>query len=86
MSHEFPDVQAGFRKDRGTRYQIPNFRWIMKKAREFQKSIYFSFIDYSAAFDCMDHNKLWKILQEIRIARPPDLPPEKYLFRSRSNS
>ena len=67
MSHEFPDVQAGFRKDRGTRYQIPNFRWIMKKAREFQKSIYFSFIDYSAAFDCMDHNKLWKILQDMGI-------------------
>ena len=67
VSHEFPDVQAGFRKDRGTRYQIPNFRWIMKKAREFQKSIYFSFIDYSAAFDCMDHNKLWKILQDMGI-------------------
>ena len=67
MNWELADVQAGFRKDRGTRYQIPNFRWIMKKAREFQKSIYFSFIDYSAAFDCMDHNKLWKILQDMGI-------------------
>ena len=62
MSHEIPDVQAGFRKGRGTRDQIANIRWIMEKAREFQKEIYFCFIDYAKAFDCVDHNKLWKIL------------------------
>ena len=62
---ELPDVQAGFRKGRGTRDQIANTRWIMEKAREFQKSIYFCFIDYSKAFDYVDHNKLWKILQEM---------------------
>ena len=65
VNHEVPDVQAGFRKGRGTRDQISNFNWIMKKAREFQKSIYFSFIDYSKAFDYVDHNKLWKTLQEM---------------------
>ena len=59
---EPPDVQAGFRKGRGTRDQITNFRWIMEKAREFQKNIYLCFIDYAKAFDCVDHNKLWKIL------------------------
>ena len=64
---EFPDVQAGFRKVRGMRDQIPNIRWISKKAREFQKNIYFCFIDYAKAFDCVDHNKLWKILKEIGI-------------------
>ena len=64
---EFPDVQAGFRKGRGTRDQIANIRWIMEKAREFQKSIYFWFIDYAKAFDCVDHNKLWKILKEMGI-------------------
>ena len=67
MNHELPDVQAGFRKDRGTRDQIANIRWIIKKAREFQKNIYFCFIDYAKAFDCVDHNKLWEILKEIRI-------------------
>ena len=70
MNHELPDVQAGFRKGRGTRDQtanIPNIHWIIKKAREFQKNIYFSFIDYAKAFDCVDHNKLWKIFQEMGI-------------------
>ena len=69
-----PDVQAGFR--RGTRDQTANIRWIIEKAREFQKNIYFCFIDYTKAFDCVDHNKLWKILKEGNIG-PPDLPPEK---------
>ena len=63
VNHELPDVQAGFRKGRGVRDQIPNIRWIIEKAREFQKNIYFCFIDYAKAFDCVDHNKLWKILQ-----------------------
>ena len=67
MNHELPDVQAGFRKGRGTRDQIANIHWIMEKAREFQKNIYFCFIDYAKAFDCVDHNKLWKILQEMGI-------------------
>ena len=67
MNHELPDVQAGFRKSRGTRDQIANIRWIMEKAREFQKNIYFFFTDYAKAFDCVDHNKLWKILKEMRI-------------------
>ena len=65
MNHEHPDVQAGFRKGRGTRDQIANICWIIKKAREFQKNIYFCFIDYAKAFDCVDHNKLWKILKEM---------------------
>ena len=65
MNHEFPDVQAGFRKGRGTRDQIANIWWIIKKAREFQKNIYLCFIDYAKAFDCVDHNKLWKILKEM---------------------
>ena len=60
---ELPDVQAGFRKGRGAKGQIANIRWIIKKAREFQKNIYFCFIDYAKAFDCVDHNKLWKILK-----------------------
>ena len=67
VNGELPDVQAGFRKGRGTRDQIANTRWIMKKAREFQKNLYFSFIDYAKAFDCVDHNKLWKILKEMGI-------------------
>ena len=67
MNHEIPDVQAGFRKDRGTRDQITNIRWIIKKAREFQKNIYFCFIDYAKAFNCVDHNKLWKILKQMGI-------------------
>ena len=67
MNHELPDVQAGFRKGRGTRDQIANIRWIMEKAREFQKKIYFCFIDYAKAFDYVDHNKLWEILKEMGI-------------------
>ena len=65
MNHELPDVQAGFRKARGTRDQIANIHWIIEKAREFQKNIYFCFIDYAKAFDSVDHNKLWKILKVI---------------------
>ena len=67
MNRELPDVQAGFRKGRGTRDQIANIRWIMEKAREFQKNIYFCFIDYTKDFDCVGHNKLWKILKEMGI-------------------
>ena len=65
VHHELPDVQAAFRKGRGTRDQIANIHWIIKKAREFQKNIYFCFTDYAKAFDCVDHNKLWKILKEM---------------------
>ena len=85
MNRELPDVQAGFRKGRGTRDQIANIRWIMEKAREFQNNIYFCFIDYAKAFDCVDHNKLWTILKEGNT-RPPDLPLEKPICRSGSNS
>ena len=67
MKREIPDIQAGFRKGRGNRDQFANICWIIEKAREFQKNIYFSFIDYPKAFDCLDHNKLWKILQEMGI-------------------
>ena len=67
MNQELPDVQAGFRKGRGIRDQIANISWIIEKAREFQKNIYFCFIDYTKAFDCADNNKLWKILQEMGI-------------------
>ena len=67
VNHELPDFQAGFRKSRGTRDQIANIRWIIEKAREFQKNIYFCYIDYAKAFDCVDHNKLWKILKEMGI-------------------
>ena len=67
MNHELPDVQAGFRKGRGTRDQIANIRWVIKKAKEFQKNIYFCFIYYVKAFDCVDHNKLWEILKEKGI-------------------
>ena len=67
VNRELPDVQAGFRKGRGTRDQIANIRWIMEKAREFWKNIYFCFIDSAKAFDCVDHNKLWKILKEMGI-------------------
>ena len=67
MNHELPDVQAGFRKGRGTRDQIANIHWTTEKAREFQKNIYFCFIDYAKTFDSVDHNKLWKILQEKGI-------------------
>ena len=87
MNQELPDVQAGFRKGRGTRDQIANIHWIIEKTREFQKNIYFSFIDYAKAFDCVDHNKLWKILKrDGSTTRPPDLPHEKSICRSRSNS
>ena len=82
---ELPDIQAGFRKDGGTRDQIANIHWIIKKAREFQKNIYFCFIDYAKAFDCVDHNKLENSSRDGNI-RPPDLPPEKSVCRSRSNS
>ena len=68
VNHEIPNVQAGFRKSRGTRDQIASFCWIIKKAREFQKNIYFCFIDYAKAFDCVDHNKLWTILKEMSIS------------------
>ena len=81
MNCKLPDVQAGFRKGRGTRDQIANIRWIMEKAREFQKNIYFCFIDYAKASDCVDHNKLWKIPKEMGI--PDHLKP---VCRSRSNS
>ena len=67
MNRELPDIQAGFRKGRGTRDQIANIRWIMEKGREFQKNIHFCFMDYAKAFDCVDHNKLWKILKEMEI-------------------
>ena len=67
MNRQLPDVQAGFRKGRGTRDQIANIRWIIEKAREFQKNLYFCFIDYAKVFDCVDHNKLWKILKEMGI-------------------
>ena len=84
MNHEIPDVQGRFRKVRGTRDRIANIRWI-EKAREFQKNIYFCFIDYAKAFDCVDHNQLWKILRDGNI-RSPYLPPEKSVWRSRSNN
>ena len=67
VNHDLPEVQAGFRKDRGTKDQIVNIHWLIKKARDSQKNIYFCFIDYTKAFDCVDHNKLWKILQEMGI-------------------
>ena len=85
MNHELPDVQAGFRKCRGTGDQIINIHWIIKKAREFQKNIYFCFIDYAKAFDCVNHNKLENSSRD-RNTRPPDLPPVKPVCRSRSNS
>ena len=93
MNHELPDTQAGFRKGRGKnkrkgrgiRDQIANIHWIIEKAREFQKNIYFCFIDYAKTFDCMDHNKLCKILKEMGI-QPPDMPLEKPICRSGSNS
>ena len=85
MNRELSDVQAGFRKGRGTRDQIANIRWIMEKAREFQKNIYFCFIDYAKAFDCVDYNKLWKILRDGNTGQH-DLPLEKTVCRSGSNS
>ena len=85
MRRELPDVQAAFRKGRGTRDQIANIGWIMEKAREFQKNIYFCFLDYAKAFDCVDHNKLENSERDGN-ARPPDLPLEKPICRSGSNS
>ena len=85
VNRELPDVQAGFRKGRGTRDQIANILWITKKAREFQKNIYFCFIDYAKAFDCVDHNKLENSSRDGNT-RPPDLPLEKPVCRSGSNS
>ena len=85
MNHELPDVQAGFRKGRGTRDQIANIRWIIEKAREFQKNIYFCFIDYAKAFDCVDHNKLENSERDGNT-RPPDPPLEKPVCRSGRNS
>ena len=85
MNHELPDVQAGLRKGRGTRDQIANTCWIIEKAREFQKNIYFCFIDYTKAFDCVDHNNLENSSRNGNT-RPPNLPPEKSVCRSRSNS
>ena len=85
VNQELPDVQAGFRKGRGTRDQIVNIHWIIKKAREFQKNIYFCFIDYAKAFDCVDHNKLENAERDGNT-RPPDLPLEKSVCRSESNS
>ena len=85
MNHELPHVQAGFRKDRGTRDQIVNIHWIIKKGRELQKNIYFCFIDYAKAFDCVDHNKL-ENSERHGNTRPPDLPLEKPICRSGSNS
>ena len=82
---EFQDVQAGFRKGRGTRDQIANIHWIIEKAREFQKNIFFCFVDYAKAFDCVNHDKL-KNSSRDGNTRPPDLPPEKSVYRSRSNS
>ena len=86
VSLELPDVQAVFRKGRRTRDQIANIRWIMEKAREFQKNIYFCFIDYAKAFDCVDYNLLWKILKEMGIPDHLNLPLEKSVCRSGSNS
>ena len=85
MNRELSDVQAGFRKGRGTRDQIANIRWIIEKAREFQKNIYFCFIDYAKAFDCVGHNKLENYERDGNT-RAPDLPPEKSVSRLRSNS
>ena len=85
MNSELPDVQAGFRKGRGTRDQIADIRWIMEKAREFQKNIYFCFIDYAKAFDCVDHNKVENSERDGNT-RPPDLPLETAICRSGSNS
>ena len=84
MNHELLDVQTGFRKGRETRDQIANIRWIIEKAREFQQNIYFCFIHDANTFDCVDHNKLWKILRDGNT-RPPYLTPEKSVCRSRSN-
>ena len=85
MNHELPDVQARFRKGRGTKDQIANIRWIIEKASEFQKKFYLCFIDHTKAFDCVDHNKLDNSSRDENT-RPPNLPSEKSVCRSRSNS
>ena len=85
MNRELPDVQGGFTKGRGTKDQIANIRWIIEKAQEFQKNIYFCFIDYAKAFDCVDHNKL-ENSSRIRKTIPPDLPLKKSVCRAGSNS
>ena len=85
MNLELPDVQAGFRKGRGTRDQIANIRWIMEKARDFQKNVYFCFIDYAEGFECVDHNKQ-ENSERNGNTRPPDLTLEKSVYRSGSNS
>ena len=84
VNRELPDVEAGFRKGRGTRDQIANILWLIEKAREFQKNIYFCFVDYAKAFDCVNHNKL-EISERDGNTRPPDLPLEKSVCTSRSN-
>ena len=84
VNHELPGVQADFRKGRGARDQIANIRWIMEKARELQKNIYFCFIDYAKAFNCVNHNKLENSERDGNT-RPPDLPPEKSVCRSRNS-
>ena len=86
VNRELPDVQAGFRKGKGTRDQIANIHWIIEKQREFQKNIYFCFIDYAKAFDCVDHNKLWKILQEMGIPDHLTCLLRRPVCRSGSNS
>ena len=85
MDQELSDLQVGFRKGRGIRNQIANICWIIEKVREFQINVYFCFINYAKAFDCVDQNKLWEILRDGNT-RPPDLPLEKSVYRSRSNS
>ena len=85
MNRELPDVQAGFRKGRGTRDQIANIHWIIKKAREFQKNIYFCFVDYTKDFDCVEHNNLENSWRDGNT-RPPYLPPKKSVYRLRNNS
>ena len=86
MNRELPEVEAGFRKGRGTRDQIANIRWIIKTAREYQKNMYFCIIDYAKAFDCVDHKKLWKILQEMGIPDHLICLFKKFVCRSGSNS
>ena len=86
VNHELPGVQAGFRKGRGSRDQIANIHWIIKKASEFQKNICFCFLDYAKAFDCVDHNKLWKILQEMGIPDHLICLLRNFVCRSGNNS
>ena len=86
INQELPDVQAGFRKGRGSRDQTANICWIIEKERKFQRNIYLCFIEYTKSFNCVDHNNLWKILRRDETTRPPYLPPEKPVGRSRSNS